>query len=343
MARLTAIIRPGRRAFTLIELLVVIAIIAILIALLVPAVQKVREAAAMTQCRNNIKQIALACHNYHDTHKRFPAGNLYRANAQGRFDYYETWTIDILPHLEQGNLYKLYDSKLPNAVASGSSPNMDQLRKTLVPVYNCPADFTQYVPMAPGSGPAGQTGLPRPVCMPSNYRAVAGTTFGGKSGINDTGGDANWDDATQIAWLMGWKAGYRGVMHATDTRVNGQERLVRITDGTSNTLMIGEYATKTQLDRRSFWAYAYTSYNLSVITIAQSRTLMPDFALCTATPPTTNGSNQCKRAWGSFHTGGMLNFALADGSVRTISPNIDVNTVFPALGSIAGAEIIPEY
>ena len=80
---------------------------------------------------------------------------------------------------------------------------------------------------------------------------------------------------------------------------------------------------------------------MSVVTIAQSRTLIPDFLLCDQTPPRTNGNNQCKRGWGSFHAGGGLNFAMGDGSVRMISPNVDMNTVLPALGSIAGGEVVP--
>src|SRR4051812_47067363 len=105
-----------RRGFTLIELLVVIAIIAILIGLLVPAVQKVREAAAMTQCRNNLHQIGVAVHNYYGNYKHFPASSVYRKNAAGTWDYYETWAIDILPYIEQENLYKLWDPNQPNAV-----------------------------------------------------------------------------------------------------------------------------------------------------------------------------------------------------------------------------------
>jgi prepilin-type N-terminal cleavage/methylation domain-containing protein len=329
--------------FTLIELLVVIAIIAVLIGLLVPAVQKVREAANRMNCSNNLKQVALAVHNYHDSYGTFPAGSVYKPNAAGLFDYYDTWTISILPYLEQGNLYtNFYDPTVPNAVRAATSPRMATLRTTPVKIYNCPSDPTDLnTPMTPATGTSSQTGLPTPICIPSNYRAVSGTTFGGRSGRDDTGGDANWDDANQIAYLMGFNAGWRGVMHATRPGVATAERMASITDGTSNTLMIGEYATRTQLNRRSFWAYAYTSYNQSGVTIAQSRTLLPDFALCTITPPTTNGSNQCKRAWGSFHASGILNFALADGSVRSISTNIDVNRVFPALGSIAGNEVLP--
>src|SRR5437870_5361179 len=126
-----------RSGFTLIELLVVIAIIAILIALLVPAVQKVREAAAMTQCRNNLKQLAIAVHNHHDVRKAFPMGNYYRRNARGQLDYYETWTVTILPYIEQDPLYKLWDKDTPNAAFT---PNMNALRSALVPVYNCAAD-----------------------------------------------------------------------------------------------------------------------------------------------------------------------------------------------------------
>ena len=77
-----------------------------------------------------------------------------------------------------------------------------------------------------------------------------------------------------------------------------------------------------------------------VVTIGQSRTLIPDFQLCDRTPPRTNGNNQCKRGWGSFHASNVMNFALTDGSVRGISPNIEMNSVMPALGSIAGSETV---
>jgi prepilin-type processing-associated H-X9-DG protein len=123
-------------------------------------------------------------------------------------------------------------------------------------------------------------------------------------------------------------------------------KMADILDGTSNTLMVGEYSTKTRPARRSYWAYAYTSYNQSSVTIGQTRTLIPDYDLCSVTPPTTNGANQCKRGWGSFHAGGVLNFALADGSVRTITTNIDMSTkdsVFPSLASISGGEVLPNF
>src|SRR5437764_15313068 len=122
---------------------------------------------------------------------------------------------------------------------------------------------------------------------------------------------------------------------------NTTVRTAEITDGTANTLMFGEYATaKGTLNRRTLWAYAYTSYNLSAVTIGQSRTLIADFDICSSLPPTTNGNNQCKRAFGSLHAGGTLDFAFCDGSVRAIQKNVDMNFVLPALGSISNGETV---
>jgi prepilin-type N-terminal cleavage/methylation domain-containing protein len=335
----TSHITSGRRGFTLIELLVVIAIIAILIGLLLPAVQKVREAAARMQCSNNLKQIALALHNYHDAMGTLPAGSVYKS-VGGKFDYYDTWAISILPYLEQNNLFALWDPTLPNA--TNASANMDALRQTPVKVYNCPSDPNSFTPLKPESGPGGQSGLPIPVCMPSSYRCVAGADWGGQDwGVDQGGPNENWDDATQVPWLMAGYSGDRGPLHACPQGVAGPEKLVGITDGTSNTLLVGEYVTRTHPRRRTFWAYAYTSYNESTVTFAQSRTLLPDFDLCVNTAP--GGSNQCKRAWGSTHSAGMIQFAFCDGSVRGISSSIDMNFVMPALASIAGGEVIPDF
>jgi prepilin-type N-terminal cleavage/methylation domain-containing protein/prepilin-type processing-associated H-X9-DG protein len=328
-----------RKGFTLIELLVVIAIIGILIALLLPAVQKVREAANSLSCRNNLKQISLACLNYESNFGTFPAGSVYK-NVGGNSNYYDTWTITILPFLEQQPLFNLYDPTVPNAIPDASSPNMASLRQTFVKVYTCPSDLNDFTPAIPATGPSG-TLTEKPLCMPGNYRCVAGADWGGRDwGQDQNGKNENWDDPTQIGWLLQNYPGDRGVIHSTNPSVGaGPERIANITDGTSNTLMIGEYATRTELDRRTFWAYAYTSYNESVVTFAQNRTLIADFTLCKNTPP--GGENQCKRAWGSFHSGGNLNFAMCDGSVRQISTSIDMNTVLPALATIAGSEVVP--
>src|SRR5262249_20978775 len=126
----THFLSAGRRGFTLIELLVVIAIIAILIGLLVPAVQKVRDAAARVQCQNNLKQMGLALHNYHDVYKKLPVG---RQTVGGQ--YRANWAILILPFIEQGNLYNQYNNKVGN-----TDPANKFVREQFVPVYTCPSD-----------------------------------------------------------------------------------------------------------------------------------------------------------------------------------------------------------
>ena len=142
-----------RRGFTLIELLVVIAIIAVLIGLLVPAVQKVREAANRAQCINNLKQLALAVMDYEGSHKKFPEGGLKRLGTVGpylnKLDYYDTWTITLLPYIEQQQVYALWDPKLPNAIKDADSPGMAVLRKTFLSVMNCPSDPNSFDPIFP--------------------------------------------------------------------------------------------------------------------------------------------------------------------------------------------------
>jgi prepilin-type N-terminal cleavage/methylation domain-containing protein/prepilin-type processing-associated H-X9-DG protein len=362
---------PRRRsAFTLIELLVVIAIIAILIGLLLPAVQKVREAAANVQCKNNLKQIALAATTYHDANGNFPAGSVCRqgtaAAGPGNINtcsYYDTWAISILPYLEQRNIFNLWNPNMPNiAPDSAAGASFVQMRQSLVKTYVCPSDVSAgrgFTPYRPDSGndyttntAGGPTGngpykhSPYPLCMPATYRCVAGASYGGSdwwtnpNNPDDGGSNENWDDAAQAPALMAHFPGDRGVMHATDPLTTaGPERIANITDGTSNTLMIGEYATKNTPGRRTFWAYAYTSYNQSVVTFNAPWTLQADFAAC-ANTPNPSGSNQCKRAWGSFHTAG-LNFAFCDGSVHTISRSVDMIYVLPALATIAGGEALP--
>jgi hypothetical protein len=230
---------------------------------------------------------------------------------------------------------------------------MATLRQTYVKVYACPSDPNPFTPFNPDSGPGGdgEAGMPSqpggsggfaaPKYMPGNYRCVAGADYGGQNN-SQNGSNENWDDATQVAWLLTWAAGDRGVMHAVDLPAGTRPvRIPEITDGTSNTLMIGEYATMTEPGRRTYWAYAYTSYNESVVTIGQSRTLIADWNTCNNLPP--GGSNQCKRAWGSFHTQGNLNFALCDGSVRSFSTTVDMNFLMPALATIAGGEVVGNY
>ncbi len=317
-----------RRGFTLIELLVVIAIIAILIALLVPAVQKVREAAARAHCQNNLKQIGIALHNYHDVQKRFPPGGV-RNGTCCSWPNGATWTIYILPYIEQDNLYKQYNFNKVN-----EDPANKFVRESFVPLYNCPSDNNINRLLRPESGPG--SGL---LYATGSYRAMSGRS----------NGLAWFDDEDGRAFPLTW----RGLLHFVSDFNSplpiqsgfkpppyGIERMASVTDGTSNTLMVGEYTTRTHLSRTTFWAYTYTSYNQSSAIPPQSRQFLADYDQCVNIGG-QGTSNPCKRAWGSNHPN-IFNFVLADGSVRSISTSIDT-FLFAGLATIAGDEVVSGF
>jgi prepilin-type N-terminal cleavage/methylation domain-containing protein/prepilin-type processing-associated H-X9-DG protein len=310
--------QSGRSAFTLIELLVVIAIIAVLIGLLLPAVQKVREAAARMSCTNNLKQLALALLNYEGAFRRFPPGGITRGVCCGTKS--ETnWAIEILPYLEQEALYKRYDQSKLN-----EDPANEFVRTHFVKTYVCPSDLDTDQLDLPASGPGSGLMYAR-----GSYRAVSGR--GGKNG------EAFWDTCEpEYGPLL---RSDRGLLHSigcTQCPQGSPERMADVLDGTSNTLMVGEYTTINTIRRRTFWAYTYTSYNQSEVT-PQSRILGNDYAKCASLPGPGNDDNPCKRGFGSMHLNG-LNFALCDGSVRFVSYHVDIN-LLAAMATIAGGEI----
>jgi prepilin-type N-terminal cleavage/methylation domain-containing protein len=313
--------QASRRGFTLVELLVVIAIIGILIALLLPAVQAAREAARRAQCSNNLKQIGLGLHNYHDTFKSFPPGGITEGPCCGTPSG-ATWTILILPFVEQEVLQERYDFHVANEHA-----NNQFVREQFVPVYLCPTDTETSILERPESGPG--SGLRY---APGSYRAVSGRTRT----------HPNWPDCSEIWNDGGFAFRYRGVLHHVGTGNATAERIADVKDGTSNTIMVGEYHTETHNRRRTFWAYTYTSYNQSSICPeCGSRTLLADYDLCCNTRPCGGGScdNPCKRGFGSLHPG-IINFLLTDGSCRPISVTINHFTL-GGMASIQGGEVNP--
>ena len=309
------------RGFTLIELLVVIAIIAILIALLLPAVQQAREAARRSQCKNNLKQLALGLHNYHDSNQSFPPGGITLGNCCGTRSG-TSWPISILPYIDQTPLYNRYDFGFDGRQGRNERSANQSVRQQSLTVHYCPSDPNVGRLERPESGPG--RGLEYRM---SSYRGVGGKTNG-----------RGWWDNNQ--WTGIGQPTWKGVLHAIGLNRLRPERVATVTDGTSNTLMLGEMATKTRSRRGTFWAYTYTSYNRSDISVGQPRTLINDYNRCVSIGG-SGGSNACKRGWGSFHVGG-LHFAMCDGSVRMISTNVFMDTL-ANMATIGDGEVIGEF
>lgn len=280
---------PPRPAFTLIELLVVIAIIAVLIALLVPAVQKVREAAARMTCTNNLKQIGLALHSYHNAEKKFPPGFTATAGPGGDVSPGWGWAFYILPYVEQENLYRQVNQSQPVT----SSPVLNQRLQ----VYFCPSDIqTESFPVY---GPGGVT-LPGVMAAPCSYAACVG---GDETEV--TTGDSN------------------GRFHGVFFR-NSKTRLTDITDGTSTTILVAERACGIT---QGTWAGALTGARMRLGSKNPAYALNPNmdydpdlFVLLHAN--VINATNAQSSDGGtddpsSFHPGGA-NHVFGDGSVRFI-------------------------
>jgi prepilin-type N-terminal cleavage/methylation domain-containing protein/prepilin-type processing-associated H-X9-DG protein len=311
----------ARAAFTLIELLVVIAIIAILIGLLLPAVQKVRDAAARAKCQNNLKQIGLAMHNYHDVNGTLPDGQIELNTV-----YYWNWAIQILPFMEQGPLFQKYNNTLPNA----DPANLPVLQSP-VPTYVCPSDLRSGQLIAPetiGPNGSGNTTLQY---MASTYKVMTGKQD--TSSTNTFGGFFN---EAQTAMGVFGDAG-KGAFHSDGQSGLQPEKLIAITDGTSNTIIAGERATRTHFTRGPFWADSFNLYHNGAAS-PYSITLIADYDACQAQV----NANFCKYGWGSLHGAGQINFLFGDGSVRSISTSIDMN-VFMALATVRGGEVLPTF
>ncbi|TWT78150.1 Type II secretion system protein G precursor [Posidoniimonas polymericola] len=328
--------RSHRRGFTLVELLVVIAIIGVLIALLLPAVQSAREAARRMQCVNNLKQLALSMHNYHDANKAFPPGAQQSSTDIGRASYYVGWTREVMPYIEDQQLQNLYVPDTP--VNNPRDLQIKQFRETNVPAFNCPSDNPPELAI-PESGPHGNLQF-----ATASYRANAGRGDGYVTWYlyEDVGSPTQTNAATGRSW------GWRGPVHTTLSdnaapptgrgRLK-QESFAKITDGTTHTLLIAE-STNDYNRRRTFWAWTWGNYLMSQPT-PQDRTFDHNYPDCpndTGTSGAYPGQSRrtCMSAWWANHTGGM-NGAMCDGSVDFISFEIDLQA-FASLGSIAAAD-----
>ena len=295
---------PTRRSgFTLIELLVVIAIIAILIALLVPAVQKVRDAAARTQCLNNLKQIALALHGYHDANKMLPSGS----NSVNLISFH----VYILPYTDQTPAFNGFNL----TVAYSNATNLDQ-GLILVPAYQCPAQnderYTQY---GPGEWAAGGT----LITYTTHYYGIAGP-----KGNNPVTGNPY----TMMGVGTQGDIALEGVL-----TMNSKIKLVQITDGTSNTLMVGE-SSWTSSDNYRIWVRG--SFD------ATELTAMRNVANTMSSTAYNGASNFDDVSFGSQHPGKGAHFAFADGTVRYLTPQISFG-VYLSLASRDGNESVSDY
>ena len=325
--------RRSRRAFTLVELLVVIAIIGILVALLLPAVQAAREAARSTQCKNNLKQLGLGLHIYHDIFGRFPAGFLAGSVTANNLPCYG-WGASILPHIEQAPLADQLRMgsplQLEHRFVAAATPQDRTLLQTIIPVFICPSDpAPKLVPLNPhGLGVPNHFDVGK-----SNYVAhYWWDPIGTKSiqcptpatGCPDTGGTF-----------------YGNSFHPMREMV----------DGTSNVLILserdgGKTGTGVQLinNLRADWALASVWVGVPSRTNASLaiRNLCGANFLINFDYPATGSSNNNGKGASSLHPGGV-HVALGDGSARFLSENIDHLNVYGPLAGRADGIAIGDY
>ncbi len=304
--------------FTLVELLVVIAIIGVLVGLLLPAVQAAREAARRMQCSNNLKQLGLALHNYESTHRTFPPAGI-DSNSMA-------WSIMILPFLEQNNLHSQFNF---DQGAWNANNRIGVVQNVFIPVYQCPSapensKFSVFNTTAAGNlnestvrtghyhavlGPTGPNTNVTPVANYQVYANPAGSAFGN---IAATGPFGNT----------------RVVSAATVNYVSDKNTIGSLTDGTSNTFLLGEFSWNGYQNWRPFTRGWYFDVRGTLMYMSKNLT----------NPINSKFSNPWNDgSFGSMHTGGCQ-FVRGDGSVQFVSQAIDMSA-YRATGSRNGGEV----
>lgn len=316
--------RKGRSAFTLIELLVVIAIIAVLIALLLPAVQQAREAARRSQCKNNLKQYGLALHNYHDTFNMFPpAGGNWGAPQIG-------WQPKILPFIDQAPLYNQINFSMSYA---GDSPMSSGgvVRQAKLPYVKCPTDSSP-ITASDNNGNETQASYCGSLGSQRTPSANGACNTWLVANVNyDANGYSDHGNTTTASGLSGMFS-----------RLGSPIKIALVTDGLSNTIMVGEILAACNDHTGGLWhynqggnAHASTAVPINDMTTCPNSTKISN-------PACTPASNW-NYSWGfrSQHTGGAQ-FLLGDGTVRFISENINYQT-YQRLGGRSDNQVVGEF
>ncbi len=334
--------RTRSRGFTLIELLVVIAIIAILIALLLPAVQQAREAARRSQCKNNMKQLGLALHNYHDVHRTFPFAYYVGGNLS-----MSTWGVQVLPYIEQDTIYKKMSQNAPcwnEGAAIGFHPadvavNV-QMIQTIVTVFQCPSTpggsekYNGKIPAnsaGPGVPPLDLTwtAARSDYCISTGVRGTfANVAYSGNAGGSRGG-------AIQPGGLFGL----------------ANNKMRQIIDGTSSTILLGERAGGSIIYRKRKQDSALTSAVGFLNGGGWGDLLNGEHWLAGSLydgnpgadggPCGINCTNLRSLGFYSFHPGGA-HFVMADGHVQFLSENLN-QFILAALITRAKGEVVGEF
>lgn len=297
-----------RRAFTLIELLVVIAIIAVLIALLLPAVQQAREAARRSQCKNNLKQLGLALHNYHDTYNVFPMGHRYLggccpaknpANGGSYWTGGWGWNAMILPYIDQTPIYNQLNFGISLANTGVTQPSQAVNRKTVstpIPVARCPSDIAPDLQNTNGTSNPGS--ISNPGQATSSYCATTGAyeSLSVTPNANQRNGVFNRESSIRIR---------------------------DITDGTSNTILVGEVSWGTPATTGKSTLQRWYGSVDNAGEAGNSYAVLRDGQEKMNPPPSACATSvtACNRSFHSYHIGGA-HFLLGDGTVRFLSQNI---------------------